>query len=246
MWWNEGSCHFRSDSILKFTPTFKPKWDCNWSAVAWEVASLFLLSWVCRCQGIITSETQWQSHAIIWWARDISYKGRTPLSGCTLWNRVSTSQIPRQTLNPGHLWLLKQKFQKCSSAHCLTKFGLWIKNTVGDIGNSGDKQGSFGKIAFAGCIDQLLSVVTEDALLLVNTSNLGIIESKRMQVRSSELDQRNASWGIVKLVGKSKMFPSASGSNGQNPSGSEPSPSTLLHMQCLCLDPVSQDWRKPW
>jgi hypothetical protein len=70
---------------------------------------------------------------------------------------------------------------------------LWIKNTVGDIGNSGDKQGSFGKIAFAGCIDQLLSVVTEDALLLVNTSNLGIIESKRMQVRSSELDQRNAS-----------------------------------------------------
>jgi hypothetical protein len=42
------------------------------------------------------------------------------------------------------------------------------------------------------------------------------------------------------------MFPSASGSHRQNPSGSEPSPSTLLHMQCLCLDPVSQDWRKPW
>jgi hypothetical protein len=43
------------------------------------------------------------------------------------------------------------------------------------------------------CIDQLLSVVTEDALLLVNTGNFGIIESKRIQVRSSELDQRNAS-----------------------------------------------------
>jgi hypothetical protein len=92
---------------------------------------------------------------------------------------------------------------------------MWIKNTVGHIGNSGDRQGSCGKIAFARCIDWLLSVVTEDALLLVNTGNLGIIESKR--------------------------FPSASGSHGQNPSGSEPSPSTLLHMQCLCLDPVSQD-----
>jgi hypothetical protein len=123
----------------------------------------------------------------------------------------------------------------------LTKFGLWIKNTVGDVGNSGDSQGSCCKIAFAWCIDQLLSVVTEDALLLVNTGNLGTIESKRIQVRSSELDQRNASLGIVKLLGKSKMFPSASGSHGQNPSGSEPSPSTLLHMQCLCLDPVSQD-----
>jgi hypothetical protein len=118
---------------------------------------------------------------------------------------------------------------------------MWIKNTVGDIGNSGDRQGSCGKIPFAGCIDWLLSVVTEDALLLVNTGNLGIIESKRIHVRSSELDQRNASLGIVKLVGKSKMFPSASGSHGLNPSGSEPSPSTLLHMQCLCLDPVSQD-----
>jgi hypothetical protein len=75
----------------------------------------------------------------------------------------------------------------------LTKFGLWIKNTVGDTGNSGDRQGSCGKIAFARCVDQLLSVVTEDALLLVNTGNLGIIESKRIQVRSSELDQRNAS-----------------------------------------------------
>jgi hypothetical protein len=88
---------------------------------------------------------------------------------------------------------LKQKFQKCSSAHCLTKFGICIKNTVGDIGNSGDKQGSCGKIAFAWCIDQLLGVVMEDALLLVNTGSLGIIDSKRIQVRSSELDQRNAS-----------------------------------------------------
>jgi hypothetical protein len=70
---------------------------------------------------------------------------------------------------------------------------MCIKNTVGDIGNSGDKQGSCGKIAFAWCIDRLLSVVTEDAMLLVNTGNLGIIESKRIQVRSSELDQRNAS-----------------------------------------------------
>jgi hypothetical protein len=76
---------------------------------------------------------------------------------------------------------------------CLTKFGLWITNTVGDLGNSGDRQASCGKIAFARCLDQLLSVVTEDALLLVNTGNLGIIESKRIQVRSSELDQRNAS-----------------------------------------------------
>jgi hypothetical protein len=67
------------------------------------------------------------------------------------------------------------------------------KNTVGHIGNSGDRQGSCGKIAFARCIDWLLSVVTEDALLLVNTGNLGIIESKRIQVTSSELDQRNAS-----------------------------------------------------
>jgi hypothetical protein len=49
------------------------------------------------------------------------------------------------------------------------------------------------QIAFAWCIDRLLSVVTEDVLLLVNTHNLGIIESKRIQVRSSELDQRNAS-----------------------------------------------------
>jgi hypothetical protein len=40
---------------------------------------------------------------------------------------------------------------------------------------------------------KLLSVVTEGALSLVNTGNLGIIESKRIQVRSSELDQRNAS-----------------------------------------------------
>jgi hypothetical protein len=70
---------------------------------------------------------------------------------------------------------------------------LWIKNTVGDSGNSGDRQGSCGKIAFARCIDPLLSVVTEDALLLVDTGNLGIVESKRIQVRSSELDQRNAS-----------------------------------------------------
>jgi hypothetical protein len=70
---------------------------------------------------------------------------------------------------------------------------LWIKNTVGDIGNSGDRQGSCGKIAFVRCIDQLLTVVTEVALLLVNTGNLGIIESKRIQVRSSGLDQRNAS-----------------------------------------------------
>jgi hypothetical protein len=70
---------------------------------------------------------------------------------------------------------------------------LWIKNTVGGIGNSGDRQGSCGKIPFAGCIDQFLSVVTEDTLLLLNTGNLGIIESKRIHVRSSELDQRNAS-----------------------------------------------------
>jgi len=70
---------------------------------------------------------------------------------------------------------------------------LWIKNIVGDIGNSGDRHGSCGQIAFARSIDELLSVVTEDALLLVNTRNLGIIESKRIQVRSSELDQRNAS-----------------------------------------------------
>jgi len=56
-----------------------------------------------------------------------------------------------------------------------------------------DRHGSCGKIPFARCIDPLLSVVTEDALLLVNTANLGIIESKRIQVRSSELDQRNAS-----------------------------------------------------
>jgi hypothetical protein len=77
--------------------------------------------------------------------------------------------------------------------HCLTKFGLWIKNTVGDIGNSGDRQGSCDKTAFAPCIDPLLSLVTEDAMLLVNTGNLGIIESKRIQVTSSELDQRNAS-----------------------------------------------------
>jgi hypothetical protein len=48
-------------------------------------------------------------------------------------------------------------------------------------------------MAFVWCIDWLLSVVTEDALLLVNTGNLGIIESKRIHVRSSELDQRNAS-----------------------------------------------------
>jgi hypothetical protein len=61
---------------------------------------------------------------------------------------------------------------------------LWIKNIVGDIGNSGDRQGSCGQVAFAGCIDQLLSVVTEDALLLVKTGNLGITESKRIQVRS--------------------------------------------------------------
>jgi hypothetical protein len=70
---------------------------------------------------------------------------------------------------------------------------LWIKNTVGKIGNSGDRQGSCGKIPFAWCIDQLLSVVTEDAMLLVNTGNLGIIESNRIQVRSSELERRNAS-----------------------------------------------------
>jgi hypothetical protein len=70
---------------------------------------------------------------------------------------------------------------------------LWIKNIVGAIGNSGDRQGSCGQIAFAWCIDRFVSVVTEDALLLVNPGNLGIIESKRIQVRSSELDQRNAS-----------------------------------------------------
>jgi hypothetical protein len=44
------------------------------------------------------------------------------------------------------------------------KVGLWIKNTVGDIGNSGDRQGSCGKIAFARCLDELLSLVTEDAI----------------------------------------------------------------------------------
>ncbi len=54
-------------------------------------------------------------------------------------------------------------------------------------------QGSCGKIAFGRCIDRLLSVLTEDALLLVNTGSLGIIESTRMHVRSSELDHRNAS-----------------------------------------------------
>jgi hypothetical protein len=70
---------------------------------------------------------------------------------------------------------------------------LWIKNIVGDTVNSGDRQGSCGQVAFARCIDPFFSVVTEDALLLVNTGNLGIIESKRIQVRSSELDQRNAS-----------------------------------------------------
>ncbi len=41
------------------------------------------------------------------------------------------------------------------------KVSLVDKKYVGDIGNSGDRQGSCGKIAFARCIDRLLSVVTK-------------------------------------------------------------------------------------
>ncbi len=122
----------------------------------------------------------------------------TALSECTLWNRVSTtSQIPRHTLDPGHSWLLKQKFQKCSIAHCLTKFGLWIKITVGDIGNSGDRQGSCAcsvHWSVAQCGDRRCPVISEHRQLWYHRKQENSSEELRAWSEKCKLRNSETGW----------------------------------------------------